>query len=187
MHEDPSKFSSDSLSVSGEVDGFATNPSLIQALMATAIQKLGIEDFELAVQFVDVGEMQKFNKQYRGLERSTDVLSFAQLEWDPPLCVDTLATNTKRGQQVASHQRSLGDIIISLPDAWKNAQSIGHTLDRECCFLALHGLLHLCGHDHQEAEEETTMLANQNLLLEIVSPPHQPNWLGCAEKLETPQ
>ena len=75
----------------------------------------------------------QLNSDYRGIAAKTDVLSFSQLEGE--------AMPTVGGQL-------LGDIVISLPTAQAQAQEYGHSLAREVCYLAVHGLLHLLGADH---------------------------------------
>ena len=74
----------------------------------------------------------------------------------------------------------LGDIAVSLGNAYNNAQSIGHNLDREVCFLLIHGILHLCGHDHHEEAEEALMMKQQKKILErIATIENSPLWENC--------
>jgi len=107
--------------------------------------------------------MRQLNKQFRGRDRSTDVLSFPQQSWKKPLrVVKTTKKNTKAKNP---SDQSLGDIVISLADAQSNAKRIGQPLDREFAFLLIHGMLHLCGHDHHEPTEERLMREQQRQLL----------------------
>ncbi len=94
-------------------------------------------------------EQRKLNNQYRGIDRSTDVLSFAYHEsQDCPLPVD-----------------DIGSITISTAIAEKQAKEFNHPFERELAFLFIHGLLHLFGYDHQTEEEASEMFALQNQIL----------------------
>ena len=74
----------------------------------------------------------------------------------------------------------IGDIVISPEDALRNAENIGHSLDRETCFLLVHGFLHLCGHDHEEPEQERLMLEQQKLVMDYLETvADQPLWVNC--------
>lgn len=96
--------------------------------------------------FINNNKIQEINKQYRHIDAPTDVISFA-LE------------DTEDGYK--SEFRVLGDIYISLDKAKEQAQYYNHSLKREICFLAVHGLLHLLGYDHQTKEEEQIMFQKQ--------------------------
>lgn len=92
---------------------------------------------EISVSIVDDEEIHKLNLKYRGVDRSTDVLSF-------PLGVNGVYDiNNDTGAQM------LGDIVISIEHAIKQAQLYGHTFDREIAFLTVHSMLHLLGYDHE--------------------------------------
>ncbi len=98
------------------------------------------EDFdgsaEISVSFVDDEEIQRLNKQYRNLDKSTDVLSF-------PLGIDGVYDiNNDTGAQM------LGDIVISIEHAFDQAKRFGHSIQREIGFLTVHSMLHLLGYDH---------------------------------------
>ena len=92
---------------------------------------------EISVTFVDNEEIHKLNKQYRNIDRETDVLSF-------PL--------GENGEYDINHDtgaKMLGDVVISLPKAVEQAQMYGHSLQREVAFLTVHSVLHLLGYDHE--------------------------------------
>ncbi|WDL96342.1 rRNA maturation RNase YbeY [Alicyclobacillus sp. ALC3] len=111
---------------------------------ATRINAVG----EVSVSFVDDEEIHELNKAYRDVDRSTDVLSFPM---DEQLSVDS---------------PMLGDIVVSLPTAVRQAQEYGHSLAREVGFLLVHGFLHLNGYDHEEPSDEQTMFALQDEVLD---------------------
>jgi probable rRNA maturation factor len=155
----------------------------IERLARTVCTGLGLPDYQVSWDFIAQDEMQALNQQYRGKDRSTDVLSFPQEEWDEPLhfeappwpLPDTETDDNEPPQM-------LGDVIISPEDALANANSIGHSLDRETAFLLVHGILHLCGHDHMQPEEEQRMIAEQQAIMAFLERAEQsPLWTGCCE------
>ncbi len=105
--------------------------------------------FEVSVTICNDEYIHKLNKEYREKDKSTDVLSFPILEFDTPE-VMTL----------------LGDIIISVDTASRQAEEYGNTLERELCFLSVHSSLHLLGYDHEISEEEEKyMISKQKEIL----------------------
>lgn len=111
------------------------------------------ERAELSLLFVDDAEIQVLNRDYRGLDRPTDVLSFSAQEGEAFPDSDDMPL-------------VLGDIVISVDTAKRQAAEFGHSADREMAFLAIHGLLHLIGMDHQAPDEEAEMIARQKELLD---------------------
>ncbi len=114
--------------------------------------------YELALKLTTDGDIAALNRQFRHLDQPTDVLSFAALEADSPLAADLLATEPLY----------LGDIIISLDTATRQAAEAGHSLRWETAWLAAHGFLHLLGWDHPDAVSLAAMVAKQDELLETV-------------------
>lgn len=102
---------------------------------------------ELSVLLVDDEEIRRYNRLYRGKDAPTDVLSFAQLEGEGPGI-----TALPPGFLVP-----LGDIVVSIPRMREQAAEYGHGEDREFGFLLIHGLLHLLGFDHQDADDAKGM------------------------------
>ncbi|MGJ5708768.1 rRNA maturation RNase YbeY [Staphylococcus equorum] len=109
-------------------------------------------DAELSVTFVDKTEIQEINKMYRDKDKVTDVISFA-LEEDEPEIIGL------------DMPRVLGDIIICTDVAQEQADSYGHSFERELGFLALHGFLHLLGYDHIDEQDEKEMFGRQDQIL----------------------
>ena len=148
-------------------------------LLSQRIQTLlGVQDFQLSIDFISPEEMRRLNSEFRGKDQTTDVLSFPQFEFTNNVtCEAPFNLEATDGPPVL-----LGDIAISLVDANKNAQSIGQDLDREVCFLLVHGILHLCGHDHIKPDEEKVMVSQQKKIMENLEdnePPPSP-WMNCA-------
>ena len=98
--------------------------------------------------FVDKTEIQRINKEYRGIDKVTDVISFALEDIKDDINNDI---------------RILGDIYICIPRMIEQAEDYGHSIKRELSFLTVHGLLHLLGYDHMKEEDEKVMFALQEL------------------------
>lgn len=108
--------------------------------------------YEVSVLITDDEGIRKLNKSYRGKDKSTDVLSFPQ--WEDGLAEDDPGTVDL-----------LGDIVISLETARRQAFDFGHPVEREVAYLAVHGTLHLLGYDHEdEADKAEMRLAEEEVL-----------------------
>lgn len=164
------------IAIESDVAGYVVDKRKLRALARTTMKALGVGDHELAVTLTGSTAIKKLNNEYRGKNKPTDVLSFPQASFKAPLRVEKPHKSRARGPKL------LGDVIISLPEAAKNAKSIGQKLDREVCFLLVHGILHLCGHDHMEPDEEEVMLAQQDVLMSRLAKGRAgPRWLGAAK------
>ena len=109
-----------------------------------------LENVEFNIIFIDNPRIHEMNLTYRGVDRPTDVISFA----------------LEDNKTIELGVRLLGDIYISIDKAKEQATSYGHSLRREISFLAVHGLLHLLGYDHMTKEEEKVMFQKQEELLQ---------------------
>ena len=125
---------------------------ILKPLLEYARKKENLEDIELefSVIIVDNKRIHEINKEYRGIDRTTDVISFA-LEDSEGIEPD--------------NYRILGDIYISIDKVKEQAKQYGHSEKRELAFLTVHGFLHLLGYDHMEKEEEKIMFARQEEIL----------------------
>lgn len=165
--EPPSKISV----VKNTLETYFIDENRLELLYLRVLSLLNISDYELSFDFLTSEEMRQLNLEYRNMDKPTDVLSFPQMEFDAPHRLgDTLHTN--------SFHKILGDIAICPEICEQNALSIGHSLSREGCFLLIHGILHLCGHDHLDAAEEAVMVEQQNLILKELS---EKDWEGLIE------
>ena len=106
-----------------------------------------------------------FNKEYRGFDRETDVLSFPNLDFESPADFDIDESREADYFDPDSGELILGDIIISVDKVQEQAESFGHSTKREFAFLVAHSMLHLCGYDHMEAEEAKVMEGKQEKIL----------------------
>lgn len=133
---------------------------LIKRVIQKASQLESVQNGEVVVTLVDDDEIHKLNMEYRGIDRPTDVLSFAMNEgeeFDIQYDEEDLAE---------LEDDALGDVIISIPRAISQAEEYGHSFERELGFLSVHGFLHLMGYDHETEEDEKVMFAKQEQVLE---------------------
>lgn len=140
----------------------------IRTLAEFICARLGVAGQDLSVSLVGSSRIRRLNRDFRGIDKATDVLSFPQQEWQKPARVVGPAKARPRSARRLA-ELVLGDVVISLPNAEKNAKDIGQPLDREVCFLMVHGILHLCGHDHIKLPDERVMLAAQKQLMTALS------------------
>lgn len=126
---------------------------------AVADEEYGFEA-EVSVTLVDDKQIHALNKQHRGIDRPTDVLSFPMLEFDEDGDAVSDDFNFNEGRMI------LGDIVISMERAAAQALEYGHSLKRETAFLTAHSMLHLLGYDHiGDAEGERIMFEKQDKIL----------------------
>ena len=140
-----------------EVDNFENNyEEDFTDIIKQALKTLHIEDdVEVSCVLVDDERIHEINREYRHIDRSTDVISFAMEDNDQ--------------FYVEGMPRTLGDIFISVDHAKKQAEEYGHSLRREMCFLFTHGILHLLGYDHMTDEQEKEMFGLQDEILGALS------------------
>lgn len=138
---------------------------ILESLLEKAAEMEKITDGEVALTFVNDEEIHELNKEYRGIDRPTDVLSFAMNEsLDEELdIIYDLGEN-----ETVDIPEMLGDIIISVPTAIAQSEEYGHSLHREIGFLFVHGFLHLLGYDHQDDASEAEMMGKQEAVLKEV-------------------
>ena len=125
-------------------------------LMSLTFSHLGIKNnYEVDVSLVDEETIHQINRDYRSVDRVTDVISFAFEDDESDL-------GRIVGEEVP---RILGEIFICVPRALEQAKEIGNTPERELQFLFVHGLLHLLGYDHMKPEDEAIMFPLQETIL----------------------
>lgn len=154
------------LAWSNEQSEYEIQESLI-TLLESALQKAGeaegVMDGEVALTFVDDEQIHELNRDYRGIDRPTDVLSFAMNDTiDDEL---EIVYALEEGEEMEEVPEVLGDIIISIPRAKLQSEEFGHSLEREIGFLFVHGFLHLLGYDHQDQAAEDEMIGKQEAVL----------------------
>ena len=129
--------------------------SITQAVNLTLTFISKGQQVEITVLICDDEYMRKLNLTYRGLDKTTDVLSFED-SFEIP----------------GSNATYMGDIAISYPTAVRQAEALGHTVDAEISLLAVHGVLHLFGFDHQDAQQKEAMWAVQSKIMTTLGFPN---------------
>ncbi|MDK8180986.1 rRNA maturation RNase YbeY [Paenibacillus sp. UMB4589-SE434] len=154
------------LAWSDEQDRYPISTVLVEQLeliLAEAAHMEGVTEGEVALTFVDDERIHELNRDYRGIDRPTDVLSFALNEsTDEEL---DILYEVEDESELLTIGDMLGDIIISTERAQAQAEEYGHSLEREIGFLFVHGFLHLLGYDHQDDESERVMMDKQEAVL----------------------
>ena len=123
----------------------------VEKLLYSAIEKEKLEGINFNIIIVDNEYIHELNRNYRNIDRETDVITFALEDDDSMVLPDSV--------------RVLGDIYISIDKARSQATEYGHSFLREICFLAVHGFYHLLGYDHMTPEEEKVMFDKQEEVL----------------------
>lgn len=139
------------IEVFNEYDKDIKELNILKDFINYASEKLTLKNVMFNVIIIDNDSIHKINKEYRGIDRPTDVITFA-LEDDKK--IDT------------PEVRILGDIYISYDKVISQAKEYGHSTKRELCFLGVHGLLHLLGYDHMNKKDEEKMFSLQKELLD---------------------
>lgn len=128
------------------------NLEILEPLLTYALEVENVDNLEFNVIIINNEEIHKINKEYRGIDRPTDVISFALEDY--------------KDIKYENDYRVLGDIYISIDKVREQAKEYVHSEKRELAFLAVHGLLHLLGYDHMEKEDEKVMFSKQELILD---------------------
>lgn len=123
----------------------------LNGVLDYALEHERVEKAIFSIIFVDDDEIHEINRNYRNVDRVTDVISFAFEDNENIMYNDI---------------RMLGDIYICIPQMKRQALEYGHSEKRELSFLAVHGLLHLLGYDHMTEEDEKVMFSLQELILD---------------------
>lgn len=125
---------------------------MVQDVMIECLESEGYDDdYEVSLSFVNDEEIWEINREYRGVDSPTDVLSF------PLLTDDDI--------EVEYEEVSLGDIVVSTETAIRQAKEYNHSVTREICFLVCHSMFHLLGYDHMTEEEAKIMEEKQESVL----------------------
>ncbi len=110
--------------------------------------------------------IREYNRQFRDLDKPTDVLSFPLVDYDVPSDFSYVEKDPAAYLDPETDELILGDIIINAQRVLSQAEEYGHSVKREFAFLLTHSFLHLLGYDHMEPEEEKEMFARQEEILE---------------------
>ena len=119
------------------------------------------ENTEMSVTLMENKHIHEINKKYRGVDKPTDVISFAIEEDDP----DEVPIILPEDEEF-DIPKNIGDIMVSMDKVKEQAEYLGHSEDRELGFLVVHGFLHLNGYDHMKEEDEKEMFGLQREILD---------------------
>ncbi len=139
--------------VSVRLTRVAVRQALFKRLAERLLAAVGEAKSELSIDLVGDGRMRRLNREYRKKDRTTDVLAFAMRESAGPVSM------------------LLGDVVISIPTAQRQAKEGGRSLSEEIAWLLVHGVLHLCGYDHERSDAEARrMKRREQAILKALRP-----------------
>jgi probable rRNA maturation factor len=124
----------------------------LSRLAQAVLSEVGESSAQVCLSFIGDRRMRGLNRRFRGKDRSTDVLAFAAREAHTP-------------QVMRQAARPLGDVVISVPTAMRQAKSMQRSLDEEIVTLLVHGILHLCGYDHERSNNEALRMQRRERML----------------------
>ena len=126
----------------------------LEEILPLYAEQEGLPDaLVIGLTFCDDDAIRAINAEYRGIDRATDVLSFPLYE---------------RDDEIELFDDELSPFVLSVPHAIAQAEEYGHSVEREVCYLVVHGLMHLAGYDHIEPEDKSEMRAEEEALLNKV-------------------
>lgn len=143
------------LIIDNRQDKFEIEKELVKKIEDIINECLDYEDFEndyeVSLSFVENSEIKELNKNFRGIDKVTDVLSFPMID--------------ENDFDVELFEKSLGDIVISLDKAFEQSKEYNHSFFREVCFLVCHSMFHLLGYDHDTEENTKIMRTKEEYIL----------------------
>ncbi len=153
------------LNIYKEVKGTKIDTAFLRSIYKAALKYFKLKDvFQIDVTIVDEKTIQETNKETRGIDRITDVLSFPTVDFKFPFKKEDYIDFI----DPENNKILLGDLMLCEKRAREQAEEYGHSFDREVGFLVLHGILHLLGFDHIEKEDEVVMMGHaENILKEL--------------------
>ncbi len=150
---------------------FPFDPEALACQVAEQVLDMEQCPYEAEVELIltDPETIRRMNREFRGIDRETDVLSFPMVEYPQPASFDFLETEAGDGCfHPDSGELLLGDIVISVERAKAQAEEYGHSLKREYAFLVAHSMLHLLGYDHMTPDEAAVMEQKQEAALQAL-------------------
>ena len=125
-------------------------------------------DIEVSLLITDNEGIREYNRDYRNIDKETDVLSFPNVDFEVPADFSNVEAQFEDYFNPDSGNLILGDIIVSAQKVIEQAANYGHSEKREFAFLSAHSMLHLCGYDHMEDSERVEMEKHQEAILEAL-------------------
>ena len=151
-------------------DKLEISEELIEKIKDIILECLDYEDYddnyEVSLSFVDNKEIHELNKEYRGIDRATDVLSFPMLDYpNKKFFKDFYIDYNFDETFLDGDELVLGDIVLSLERALEQSEEYNHSYKREVSYLVVHSILHLLGYDHMEEDDKAIMRKREEELL----------------------
>ena len=146
------------------------NDELVNIIKEVCEKALKAEDvnipYQISLLFVDNEEIRDINRETRGIDKATDVLSFPMLNYPKDKVFKEVYKDTKFNEiYLDGDELVLGDMVLSLERAKEQSIEYNHSFNREVCYLVVHSILHLLGYDHMEDEEKKRMRKREEEIL----------------------
>lgn len=146
------------------------NEELINIINEVCEKALKAEEvnvpYQISLLFVDNEEIRDINRETRGIDKATDVLSFPMLDYPKGKVFKDVYKNTKFNEiYLDGEELVLGDMVLSLERTKEQSIEYNHSFNREVCYLVVHSILHLLGYDHMESEEKKIMRKREEEIL----------------------
>ncbi len=143
--------------------------TFMKQVMEAALDYVGCPyEAEINIVITDNKRIHEVNREYRDIDQSTDVLSFPMVEYETPGEFLDLEESCSDCFHPETGELLLGDIMISVDKVYEQAETYGHSVERELGFLTAHSILHLCGYDHMEEKERIVMEEKQKEILDKI-------------------
>ncbi len=145
-----------------DVEKVETWEEIVKKVFNTCFEEEGLQDSKLyiTVTFTNPENIQSINKEYRNIDKPTDVLSFPMFQKEE--------LDKKIKEKDFQYQDILGDIVISIPKVEEQAKEYGHSFERELSYMLVHGFYHLMGYDHMEEEDKKEMRTKEENILKTL-------------------
>lgn len=141
--------------------------SIIHDVVGAAVDYVNCPyETEVNVLLTDNDSIQEINRENRGIDRPTDVLSFPMIAFSIPEEFGLVEEHPEAYFNQDTGELNLGDIVISMDKVYEQAREFGHSPERELAFLVAHSMLHMCGHDHEGEAERAIMEKKQEDILQ---------------------
>ena len=126
-------------------------------------EKLDKTNLYISITLTEPNEIEKINKEYRNIDKPTDVLSFPMFEKEE---LDSFIKENSKNTNVNIQADILGDVVISIPRVYEQAEEYGHSFERELSYMVVHGFYHLMGYDHMEEADKKVMRSKEEAVLD---------------------
>lgn len=150
----------------------AVDPALLTLMQTAADCALHMEGVRrkcaVSVRLCDDDAIREINREFRGIDRATDVLSFPMINYPQGVTAGTADKLLRQALDDELNACMLGDLIISVPHALAQAEEYGHSPEREAAYLLVHGICHLMGYDHIDPDDQRRMRAMEEKILNAV-------------------